>query len=211
VQGLSWPRVVAVVAASAWLAGAVGWFVAQDRPPGPGSVDAGFYLDMSAHHEQGVQLALIELAKGEDPTVRGFAHEIVIFQQYELGRMDEQLREWGLGRGDRQDQAMGWMGMPLPLQAMPGLATPAQIAALQSADGAAADALFLELMAEHHRGAVHMAAYAADRATSPRVRDLAQRMARNQGIEINEFRQTAERLGLDVDIEPYEVDGREVD
>lgn len=204
--GLAWPRVVAAVAAFAWLGGTVGWFVAQDRPPGPGSVDAGFYLDMAAHHEQGVQLALIELANGENPVVLGFAQEVVIFQQYELGRMDEQLRVWGLGRADREDVAMGWMDAPVPHDAMPGLATDEQIDDLQAAEGQDADALFLELMAEHHRGAVHMATYAAENADSSAVRALAQRMARNQAVEINEFAQTAERFDLDADIEPYPLE-----
>lgn len=204
--GLAWPRVVAAVAAFAWLGGAVGWFVAQDRPPGPGSVDAGFYLDMAAHHEQGVQLAIIELANGENPVVLGFAQEVVIFQQYELGRMDEQLRVWGLGRGDREDVAMGWMDAPVPHDAMPGLATDEQIEELQAAEGQAADALFLELLAEHHRGAVHMASYAAENADNSAVSALAQRMARNQAIEINEFAQTAQRFDLDADIEPYPLE-----
>ena len=205
-RGVSWPRVVAVVAAFSWLAGTVVWSLAQDRPPGPGSVDAGFYLDMAAHHEQGVQLALIELANGENPVVLGFAQEVVIFQQYELGRMDEQLREWGLTRGDREDMAMGWMGAPVPHDAMPGLATDQQIDELQRAQGQAADALFLDLMAEHHRGAVHMATYAAENSNSSAVRELAQRMARNQALEINEFAQTAQRFDLDVSIEPYPVE-----
>src|SRR3546814_11692056 len=75
---------------------------------------------MAAHHEQGVQLALIELDNGENPVALGFAKEIVSFQQYELGRMDEQLREWGIGREDREDVAMGWMNAPGPHDAMPG-------------------------------------------------------------------------------------------
>lgn len=203
--GLPWPKVLATVAAFAWFGGAVGWFVAQDRPPGPGSVDAGFYLDMTAHHEQGVRLGLIELSNGENSVVRGFAQEVVIFQQYELGLMDGQLQEWDLGRGDRDEQAMGWMDAPVPYAAMPGLATDAEISQLQAADGSTADALFLELMAEHHRGAVHMASYAAQNADSEAVRTLARRMARNQAIEINEFVETAERFDLDADIEPFPV------
>lgn len=200
---LSWPRVVSLLVAFGWLGGTVGWFLAQDRPPGPNSVDAGFYLDMSAHHEQGVQLALMELARGADPTVLGFAQEIVIFQQYELGIMAEQLRRWDLTVADREDRAMGWMGMPVLPEDMPGLASEEEIAAFQDTEGSEADAMFLDLMAEHHRGGVHMAAYAADRAATEGVRELASRMARNQGVEINEFRQTAERLGLDVDIPPF--------
>ena len=83
---------------------------------------------------------------------------------------------------------------------MPGLATAEQMQALRDATGADADALFLELMSEHHRGGVHMAAYAAAHAKDADVRALATVMARNQRIDIEEFRQTAERFGLQADI-----------
>src|SRR3546814_13100297 len=83
--GLAWRRVIAAVAAFAWLGGAIGWYIAQDRPPGPGSVDAGFYLHMPAHHAQGVQLALLQLDHGENRVVLGFATEVVLLQQYALG------------------------------------------------------------------------------------------------------------------------------
>ena len=209
VGGLPWSRVVLTVLAFAWLAGAVGWFIGQrEDTPGPASVDAGFYQDMIAHHDQARTMALIELERGVDATVRSFAQEIIIFQQYEIGLMDQSLAGWGLGRADREPEAMGWMGMPVEYDAMPGLATQEQLAELRGSSGAEADKIFLELMAEHHRGGVHMASYAANRANDAGVRRLAARMARNQAVEVNEFSQTAARLGYDVDIEPMEVPDR---
>jgi uncharacterized protein (DUF305 family) len=59
-------------------------------------------------------------------------------------------------------------------------------------------------MAAHHRGGVHMAEHAAVHADDPGVRDLASIMARNQAVEINEYRQVAEREGLPVEIDAYE-------
>lgn len=205
-MGLSWSRVVAVVLAFAWLAGVVGWFIGQrTSDPGPRSVDAGFYLDMIPHHDQAREMALIELQKGENATVRSFAQEIVIFQQYEIGLMDQTLAGWGLGQRDREPQAMEWMGMSVPYAEMPGLASEPQMEALRASSGAATDAMFLELMAEHHRGGVHMATLAARKAKDAGVRRLAAKMARNQSIEVNEFAQTAERYGFDVDIEKMDV------
>jgi uncharacterized protein (DUF305 family) len=55
-------------------------------------------------------------------------------------------------------------------------------------------------MAIHHAGGLHMAQYAAANADDEDVRELAERMVYNQSIEINEYAQTAERLGLDVEI-----------
>lgn len=204
--GLSRGRAIALALAFLWLGGAFGWSIAQ-RSDGvdPGSVDAGFYLDMIAHHDQAVEMALIELGGGEDPTVLDFAQEVIVFQRYEIGRMDEALRDWGVGREDRGETAMAWMGMAVPAASMPGLASDDEMQALRDAEGAAADALFLELMAEHHRGGIHMADYAAANASDPGVQALAARMARNQAIEVNEYARTADRLGFDVDIEPVVV------
>lgn len=197
-------RVLAVVLVALFFGGSVGYFVASDRPPGAGSVDVGFYRDMTAHHDQAIQIAGIELRNGENTVVRGFAQEIVLSQRWEMGRMYEQLLDWGANPAPAET-AMAWMSMPVPATAMPGLATEDQMTALRNARGADADALFLDLMAEHHRGGAHMAAYAARNADNADVRDLARVIARNQSIEIAEFRQTAERFGFDIDIEPYDA------
>jgi uncharacterized protein (DUF305 family) len=88
---------------------------------------------------------------------------------------------------------------------MPGLLTDEQLDQLQAASGAELDALFLDLMADHHRGGLHMAEYAAGNAGDEDVRELAARIARNQAGEINEYRVLAERNGYDIEIEPASV------
>lgn len=203
--GLPWARVVVLVAAFAFLASTVGWFVAQPRPPARGSVDAGSVLDMTAHHEQALQMANLELQDGENPNVRLFAQEILYQQGYELGRMDTILEDWDLSREDRPAEAMTWMDMSVPSEEMPGMATPGELAELRDATGRETDELFLELMAEHHRGAIHMASYAAANASDPQVRQLSERIARNQAVEINEFIHIADLEGLTVDIAPAAV------
>jgi uncharacterized protein (DUF305 family) len=95
-------------------------------------------------------------------------------------------------RADRT--TMAWMGMPTPLRQMPGMATPEQVEALRDAKGAEADRLFLELMTQHHLGGAHMSEFAAAEAADPKVRELAQRMATNQRIEVNEYQLALERV-----------------
>ncbi len=56
-----------------------------------------------------------------------------------------------------------------------------------------------------------MAEHAATHTGDAQVRELAARIARNQAVEINEYAQTAERLGLDADIERYEAGETETD
>lgn len=197
---MSWIQVAVLVAAVAFLGGSAVFFL-ENRPPSAAEVDVGFYQDMTTHHDQAVQLAMLELARGENVAVQGFAQEILIFQNRELGIMGLRLADWDVDTSTRPELAMEWMGMATPPSEMPGMASEGQIDALREAEGAAADALFLELMAEHHRGGVHMAANAAENADDGEVRRLAATMARYQAIEVNEMAQTAERLGFAVDIE----------
>jgi uncharacterized protein (DUF305 family) len=194
-------RVIAVVLVACFFAGAVVYFLTTPRTPGPGSVDVGFYRDMTVHHDQAVVMSGIELDNGTNPVVRGFASEIILEQRWELGRMYDTLLRWGADVTPA-DPAMAWMGMPVATRSMPGLATPDQIQELRHAKGADADALFLELMAEHHRGGIHMASYASRHASDSTVRTVAATMARNQTVDISEFIQTAKRYGLDADIAP---------
>ncbi|MGH9210094.1 MAG: DUF305 domain-containing protein [Acidimicrobiales bacterium] len=203
--GLSWPQVAVLGLALAFLGLAIGLLLSRDRPPGEDSVDVGFFQDMISHHEQGLEIATYTLANAEDATVRSFADEVHVFQSYEMGLMERSLQDWGHSRANRPDTAMEWMGMPFPVDEMPGMATPAQMDELRDARGAEADAQFLELMAAHHAGGLHMAQYAALNAGDDDVQELAERMVYNQSIEINEYARTAERLGLPVEIERVPV------
>lgn len=203
--GLSWGKVAALGAALAFLGFAVGFLVTRDRPPSADSADVGFLQDMLTHHDQALGVAALTIAHGEDPTVRSFAREVLTFQSYEIGVMTQILEDWGFSRDDRSDEAMAWMDMPVPLEQMPGLLTDEQLAAVEEARGAEIDRLFLELMAEHHRGGLHMAQAGAELADDDRVAELAARIERNQAGEINEYRVEAERLGFDLDIQPATV------
>src|SRR5262245_11802241 len=193
--GLSWGKVAVLALAVAFLGFAVGAFVNRDNPPAADSADVGFLQDMLTHHEQAVEIALLESAYGSDPTVRSFASDVLVFQNYEIGVMTQMLRNWGFTPSDRSDQAMEWMDMPVPADQMPGLLTKEQMDEISEARGSDLDALFLDRMAEHHRGGIHMAEAAADRVHDPDVRALAERIARNQAAEINEYRATALTTG----------------
>jgi uncharacterized protein (DUF305 family) len=205
VGGLSWGRALVLAAALAFLGFAVGVFVSRDDPPSESSVDVGFYRDMVAHHEQALSLATLELANGENATVRSYAREVLTFQSYEVGVMRQTLANWDLAPEQQSDVAMAWMDMPVAIDQMPGYVSDEQMDELNQARGEAADSLFLELMAEHHRGGLHMAEYAAEHAGDEGVRQMAARMAHNQAQEINEYRSTARRLGFDITIQPSDV------
>jgi uncharacterized protein (DUF305 family) len=103
------------------------------------------------------------------------------------------LLDMGADPANETGQAMAWMDQPVPLERMPGMATEAQLDELQAATGPEADALFVELMAAHHEGGIHMAEFAAEHAHRADVRGLAERMAVNQRGEIVDLRNALAR------------------
>ena len=164
--------------------------------PKADSVDVGFLQDMTYHHDQAVEIASIAAENGTDQEVRSFARETLVYQRYELGYMSALLEQWGFDAGDTDRTAMKWMGMSSRLGDMPGMQPDADVAAARTVTGPAADASFLKMMSDHHRGGLHMAEYAAERAKDPRVRDLARRMAEQQASEIDDLKFAAQRLGV---------------
>jgi len=187
-SGLSRLQIVVLVAALAFLAGAGGYLLG-DRTSGPpdSAVDTGFLQDMIVHHEQAVSMASLSAATASDEVVRHMAREVLIGQRYEIGLMDAYLQAREEDRGEADREAMAWMGRGMALADMPGLATPGQLDELRTAEPDAENLLFLELMTAHHRGGIDMAEYAARNAEDPRVRRLAEVMARVQRLEVREF------------------------
>ncbi|MEJ5945920.1 DUF305 domain-containing protein [Pseudokineococcus basanitobsidens] len=189
------------------------WGPARDVPAA-GSVDAGFALDMQAHHRQAVEMSSLVLDRTDDEAVRTLARDIQLTQQQQAGQMYGWLEQWGLGQG-RTEPVMGWMvgadvaggvaghhtaEVPADglgsVAAMPGMASDAQMAALAAADGEGAERLYLQLMATHHVAGVEMAQVAAAEASDPQVRHLAGAMARGQRSELTVLRDLlAERGG----------------
>jgi uncharacterized protein (DUF305 family) len=190
---------IALVVALLFLFGAVGYVVGVrvvEDEDAMTEVDVGFLQDMIDHHDQAVQLSLLQLANGEDPTARDFAQETILFQRREIGMMERMLEEQGVARGAVPREVMGWMNMGTPLSEMPGMASEAELEALENARGAEADRMFLELMREHHQGGVHMADYAASMGSNRSVTALAERIAEYQRVEVNEYTLLMQRLGF---------------
>jgi len=190
---LSWWQhplnVVALVVATALIAGMVGWLVGDDRQSERGGeVDVGFLHDMRVHHEQAVEMSYTYLdLEGTSPGLRTVAGGILIGQNIDIGRMIQMLRDMGRPEAAETDTAMAWMGMPTAQAEMPGMATPEQLDELAASSGAAADELFVELMVTHHEAGVHMADVAAQDAELAKVRSMARSLANGQRGEIAEL------------------------
>ena len=181
-------------------AGAVGhiWgsHSAAAHTPSATSVDAGFASDMSTHHQQAVTMAGYARDNSDDAAIRALAYDIESSQTFQVGEMQGWLDDWGLVRGS--NTAMTWMGRQAHVGAnglMPGLAAADQMNTLLASHGKALDVLFLQLMIHHHQGGVRMAQYAAQHASEPYVRDLAQSMYVAQSSEIVQMEQMLRQRG----------------
>lgn len=191
-------NLVALVVALLFLAGVIGWRLAQPSHPSKDSADVAFLYDMIEHHEQAIYMSSIELAHGTSNDVRIFADEILRFQSYEIGLMERLLDEQGYTRYEAPEHAMEWMGhRGMSRDAMPGLASEEEMDGIQNA-GVETDAWFVSLMIDHHAGGADMAQAAADQADNEDVRELAGRMAKVQRQEIGELIAAATRAGISI-------------
>jgi uncharacterized protein (DUF305 family) len=162
----------------------------------PSQVDIGFYDDMSSHHQQAVDMARIYERYGDNDSLRSRAQEIETSQIGDIRVMQYALAKWN--ETGTPNVAMQWMGESVPQDAMPGMATPAEMQELAAARGLQLDDLFTALMINHHAGGLHMAQHAAETARLSETRSVANAMAKTQQMEIDELNHARQDLGLPI-------------
>lgn len=122
--------------------------------------DAMFMRGMIHHHAQALEMARMAPTHGASPSIRTLAARITNAQRDEIALMQTWLRRRGQPVPELHVMDEHIMvhtpGTAMEHVHMPGMLTPEQIRQLDAARGAAFDRLFLELMIQHHRGAVVM-------------------------------------------------------
>ncbi len=171
-------------------AGSIGFAIGRtDSVAAHNQIDTGFLQDMRIHHEQAVTMSVVYL--GASPQGNALLHtiarEIMLDQSAENGRMAQMLRMFGESETNESDTAMGWMGMPVPLEEMTGMATDSELQSLYKARNAQADKIFATLMIAHHKGGLHMAEFVNTHGKNKEVVALAHAIITSQTSEINEL------------------------
>lgn len=160
---------------------------AAESPKPPNAADLTFALAMVPHHAQAVEMSRLLLAKpGAHHLVTALAERIRADQDREVADMNAWLTAWD------QD--------PVPVDTKSladhtahhggtgGMLTTAQMAAFAAADGPTASRMFLDLMIEHHLGAVAMARTEATDGANVFTRNLARHIVAEQQSEIVQMR-----------------------
>lgn len=161
---------------------------AERRTPVPVSpADVEFVAAMVPHHQQALELAALAPGRATDPGVLAIADRISAVQGAEIAMLQSWLdgQDEALGGGHGEGHGGGGHAGGLH----PGMATPEQVDALEAADGAAFDRMFLDLMIAHHEGALVMAdAVRAGGGTDVLVSQMADDVTATQSAEISRMR-----------------------
>jgi uncharacterized protein (DUF305 family) len=111
--------------------------------------DVHFMQGMIAHHAQAIYMSRMAAAHGASPRLLKFATKIDQSQQAEIRLM----QDWLVANKQVAPDTSSWRHM-----SMPGMLTPAQLATLDASHGPEFDRQFLNLMIQHHEGALKMVA-----------------------------------------------------
>ncbi|GAA3879456.1 DUF305 domain-containing protein [Streptomyces lacrimifluminis] len=151
---------------------------AQLPDDSPNSADISYARRMIEHHAQALEITELVPKRAESTAVKLLAERIAAAQGPEIAAMQGWLKDNG-----SDDRASGHAH-----EAMPGMATEAQLATLRAAKGKAFDELFLTLMITHHEGAVTMATEVKGQGNNVRVEEMADDVIAQQTTEINRMR-----------------------
>src|SRR5690625_3472993 len=130
---------------------------------------------MIPHHEQAVEMAdLADDRAGNE--VGELSEEIRYAQGPETEQMQQMLQDWGADSGEDMDHS-----------GMDGILSEEQMEELAASEGEEFDTLFLELMIEHHEGAVDMAGTVLEEGAAPEAQQLAEEIEQTQEEEIEQM------------------------
>ncbi|MEP6707956.1 MAG: DUF305 domain-containing protein [Pyrinomonadaceae bacterium] len=137
--------------------------------------DLQFIDTMSVHHGSAIEMAKLAQAKAQHPELKAFAKKIIDDQQKEIAQMKGWRGEWYAGKPEAVN-----LELPGMMHTTEGM----DLGRLSAATGAAFDITFLEMMTQHHQGAVAMAKEAMTKSGHPEIKRLARQIAGAQQQEI---------------------------
>ncbi|WP_280234631.1 DUF305 domain-containing protein [Nocardia cyriacigeorgica] len=150
--------------------------------------DVTFLEMMYPHHAQAVDMAQMVPSRTQNPQLLALATAIEAAQAPEMQQITTLLQSFGKpvpGADEHGGHDMhGEHGMQ-----MPGMMTPEQMTALENATGPEFDRQWIQMMIEHHTGAIDMANTELADGVNPDAKALATSIVAAQQAEIDQMRQ----------------------
>lgn len=151
--------------------------------------DVEFLTGMYPHHAQAVEMTALVATRTTNPDVRALSAQIEAAQQPEMDQMAALLKAWGKPAPAATMDHSGMDHSKMDMgSGMAGMLTPEQMAELEGLSGPAFDTMWMEMMIEHHLGAVDMAQTAIDEGQSPDVAAMSAEIIKGQEAEIAHMR-----------------------
>ena len=121
--------------------------------------DVTFATDMIQHHAQALKMVDMTMGRDLDPQVEQLAEQIRTAQVTEVETMVDWLTAWDKPvPATVQDHANAHSDGDMEMDTdMPGMMTNEEMDDLEAAQGAEFQTMWLEMMIEHHEGAIEMA------------------------------------------------------
>lgn len=151
--------------------------------------DVAFAQGMIVHHQGALEMAQLAEGRAEDPRVLDLASRIEAAQDPEIETMTGWLEDWGQPTSSEESGDMG--GMDMGDEDMGGM----DMSGLEAVSGAEFDRMWLEMMTEHHRGAVDMAETEIADGQNADAIALAEEIVESQSAEIEEMETLLTQLG----------------
>ena len=194
-------RVAALLAAATMTIGLAGCGGDSDSDPAAATstapngdvydaADVTFATEMIPHHAQAVQMVEMTRGRDLDPDVQVLADEIRTAQVPEVEQMTDWLTAWdvdvpatSLDHANAEAGGHHMQGME-DTEDMPGMMSADELDHLDAASDADFEQMWLEMMIEHHQGAVEMVRTELADGRFPAAVRLAKAIERSQQDEI---------------------------
>jgi uncharacterized protein (DUF305 family) len=147
----------------------------------PTAADARFVAAMLPHHRLGLEMIELGSPLVTDVEVRRLIFEMSGYHTHELHELEHLLEQWDATEATD----------------VPGWISPERLADVTTLPGLELDIGWLELMVEHHEGAIALARDALADGTDPTVRRLAEQVLAVQVPEVEEMTGLIARLCAD--------------
>lgn len=151
--------------------------------------DVEFATGMIQHHAQALVMVDLAMGKELDPRVTALTEQIRAAQAPEIELMADWLTDWDQPVPETMRDHANAHGGHMEDSDMPGMMSAEELDDLAAASGPAFQEMWLEMMVEHHEGAVEMAEDEVSEGEYADAVELAEDIIESQTAEIEQMEQ----------------------
>ncbi len=134
------------------------------------------FLDtMTMHHQMAMHMASLVESRSANQELKDMAKKMMAEQEKEIAQLKGWKEQWYAGKPEAMNMKMP--GMPESMKGMSG-------DKLMSAKGEQFDRMFVDMMSQHHKGAIKRAQTAAPKLQHAEVKEFANKLVEMQKKEV---------------------------